>query len=249
MGCINQQSSPTRFLTDKCLPVLFCTPAQTATLIREGRQLMLLVRHGMTDWNAQTKLQGRAEVPLNEKGRRQSYKCGLGIKNALGDKSAVKAVYTSPLSRAYDTAESITAELGMGKPEILEELIERDYGDVTGMTFDERRALYRSPGGYPDDIESTDEAAQRMKKTIKKITEVPGKGVSVIVTHGGILNSFFSYITRGRAGSGGNITANCTVEIVVAGKKDVIPIAFNLGCEELKAFLDEVNAKTDNFAN
>ena len=236
-------SYPAKFFTDKYASVLFVTPAQTATLLSEGRQLILLIRHGITDWNVQTKLQGRVDVPLNEKGKEQAYYCGLGIKKAVGDRKYVKGVFSSPLSRAYDTAKRITYELKMGEPTVLENLMERDYGTVTGMTFDERRELYKKHGGYPGDMESSDEAAIRMKRTVKTITDLPGDGISIIVTHGGLLNSFFSYITCGRAGSGGNITANCTVEIVAAGEKDVIPIAFNLGGDELKVFIDEVNQK------
>lgn len=238
-------SYPAKFFSDRYASVLFCTPSQTATLLREGRQLLLLIRHGITDWNVQTKLQGRVEVPLNEKGREQAYYCGIGIKNALCDKKYVKGVFTSPLSRAYDTAARITYELGMDEPVILEDLIERDYGSVTGMTFEERRELYKSAGGYPEDMESSEAAAIRMKKSVKIITDKPGSGISVIVTHGGMLNSFFSYITCGRAGSGGNIAANCTVAAVAAGKKDVIPIAFNLGGDELKLFLDDVKGKIE----
>ena len=119
-------------------------------------------------------------------------------------------------------------------------LIERDYGSVTGMTFAARRELYRSSVGYPEDLEDTADTAVRMKRTVASILSMPGDGIPILFTHGGILNSFFSVITRGIAGSGGNIVANCTVEIIAAGKNDTIPIAFNLGSGELYDFIKEL---------
>ncbi|MDD6095459.1 MAG: histidine phosphatase family protein [Clostridia bacterium] len=230
----------TKFFTGKCVPMLFCTPAQTSALLSEKRQLIFLIRHGTTDWNVETRLQGRVEVPLNEKGRQQAESCALGLKRAFEGTLSVKSVYSSPLSRAYDTAKIIADAFGHPAPTVAEGLIERDYGSVTGMTYAARRELFKSAAGYPDDMESAADAAVRMKRTIAKVRSDTCDGALILVTHGGILNSFFSGITCRRAGSGGNIVANCTVEIVAAGARDVIPIAFNLGCEELAEFVSEL---------
>ncbi len=228
-----------RFCTGRYSPILFCTPAQTRTLLDEHRVLVLLIRHGTTDWNLETRLQGREEVPLNDKGREQARLCAGGLFKAL-EGLPVKGFYTSPLSRAYETAKTVSEHFGAGKPVTVDGLIERDYGSITGMTFAARRELFRSADGYPEDMENTADTAVRMKRTVASILSEPGDGIPILFTHGGILNSFFSVITRGRAGSGGNIVANCTVEMIAAGKNDTIPIAFNLRNGELFDFIKEL---------
>ena len=69
---------------------------------------LLLVRHGETDWNAEGRLQGHTDRPLNDFGRRQA--------RALADRLAgddITAVYTSDLSRAKETAEILAERLGL----------------------------------------------------------------------------------------------------------------------------------------
>ena len=61
-----------------------------------------IIRHGETDWNAQRKLQGQADVPLNEKGRRLAALTA----EAMKDISFAEA-YSSPLVRAMETAKTI----------------------------------------------------------------------------------------------------------------------------------------------
>ncbi len=236
-----RKNSATNFFTGQYSPMFFCTPSQTDALLSERRTLVILIRHGTTDWNAQSKLQGREEIPLNENGIEQAQKCAESLASVFNS-SRIKGIYTSPLSRSYDTAKAVSDKLGVTDPVILEGLIERDYGSVTGMTFAARRELYRSAAGYPNDIESISSAAIRMKRTIALILKLPGQGIPLLFTHGGILNSFFSTITCGRAGSGGNIVANCTFEIVAAGARDTVPIAFNLGDTELYNFISSLKA-------
>lgn len=63
---------------------------------------IVLIRHGETSWNVLGILQGNADIPLNENGIAQA--------QALADSiysKTVNVVYSSPLSRAYDTAQSI----------------------------------------------------------------------------------------------------------------------------------------------
>lgn len=66
---------------------------------------IILVRHGQTSWNVLGILQGSADVPLDETGVVQAQE----LAQNTSDKS-VDAVYSSPLSRAYDTAQEIAEE-------------------------------------------------------------------------------------------------------------------------------------------
>ena len=63
---------------------------------------IILIRHGETSWNALSLLQGNADIPLNENGSAQAQ----DLANSTYSKT-VNAVYSSPLSRAYDTAQAI----------------------------------------------------------------------------------------------------------------------------------------------
>ncbi len=65
---------------------------------------IVLIRHGQTSWNALGLLQGNADVPLDETGTAQAQ----ALANSTYNKT-VNAVYSSPLSRAYDTAQAIAA--------------------------------------------------------------------------------------------------------------------------------------------
>ena len=86
-------------------PLLFCTPAQVTALLSEARKPVFLVRHGITAWNKQMRLQGREDIPLSEEGREQALHCAAFIGKALPqNRLQLQRVYTSPLMRAYDTA-------------------------------------------------------------------------------------------------------------------------------------------------
>lgn len=69
---------------------------------------IVLVRHGQTSWNALGILQGSADVPLDETGISQAQTLAVNISN-----KNVSAVYSSPLSRAYDTAQEIADTKGL----------------------------------------------------------------------------------------------------------------------------------------
>lgn len=98
--------------------------------------LLYLVRHGETEANRAGLALGRADVPLNERGRQQA-RC---LADALAGEPFA-AVYTSPLKRAQQTAEAIAASHGLS-PVSDEGLIEMDIGELDGLTFTEIRERY-----------------------------------------------------------------------------------------------------------
>lgn len=87
---------------------------------------LYLIRHGQTDWNLRSALQGRTDIPLNETGRRQA----LEARERL---AAVKfdGVYSSPLQRAVETAQLVS---GWPKEKICadQRLIEIAFGPYEG---------------------------------------------------------------------------------------------------------------------
>ena len=95
-----------------------------------------LVRHGQTEWNRRLTFRGRANIPLNETGRKQA----LAIAGALKDKN-IEAVYTSPLKRSLETAQS-TANLFHIETVPVQEFVDIDFGDWEGLTFTEVKKRY-----------------------------------------------------------------------------------------------------------
>jgi 2,3-bisphosphoglycerate-dependent phosphoglycerate mutase len=135
---------------------------------------LLLVRHGETDWNAEGKLQGHTDRPLNDYGRRQA--------QALADRLAgesIDAVYASDLSRARETAEILGAKLGL--PVLVDpDLREKNWGNWEGLTSDER--LHIEFEG-----ETSEAHRDRTLSAVQRIVERHPDGRIVVVTHGGSL--------------------------------------------------------------
>jgi broad specificity phosphatase PhoE len=135
---------------------------------------LLLVRHGETDWNAEGKLQGHTDRPLNDYGRRQA--------RALADRLAgenIDAVYASDLSRARETAEIVGEKLGLTVA-VDPDLREKNWGNWEGLTSDER--LHIEFEG-----ETSEAHRDRTLSAVQRIVERhPGERV-VVVTHGGSL--------------------------------------------------------------
>lgn len=133
---------------------------------------LLLVRHGETDWNAEGRLQGHTDRPLNEHGRRQA----RVLAEELADLD-VAALYSSDLARALETAEIVAERLGL--PVAVDaDLREKNWGTWEGLTPSEReRVAYAG--------ETTDGHRERTLRAVQRIADGnPGRRV-VVVTHGG----------------------------------------------------------------
>lgn len=101
-------------------------------------RLLVLVRHGQSEWNLKNLFTGWKDPALTEQGIREAHEAGRKLK-ARGlhfDKA-----YTSGLSRAQQTLEIMLGELGQAGLETIRNtaLNERDYGDLTGLNKDDAR--------------------------------------------------------------------------------------------------------------
>lgn len=90
---------------------------------------IFIARHGQNEDNVNGILNGHRDLPLTDLGRQQAYELGRGIIDAGLN---FDTVYSSPLSRALETAEIVSESLGLPEPTILPELIERDFGIMSG---------------------------------------------------------------------------------------------------------------------
>ena len=95
--------------------------------------LLLLIRHAESTGNRQRRLQGRADFPLTERGRRQAGELAVAL-----SRLAVSTVYSSPIRRALNTARSIADHLGL-EVQVEPALQEYDFGELSGLTWPEIR--------------------------------------------------------------------------------------------------------------
>jgi 2,3-bisphosphoglycerate-dependent phosphoglycerate mutase len=101
-------------------------------------RLLVLVRHGQSEWNLQNLFTGWRDVGLTEKGITEARAAGRQLK-ALGLRFDI--AFTSALTRAQRTLELMLDELGQRSISVLRDqaLNERDYGDLSGLNKDEAR--------------------------------------------------------------------------------------------------------------
>ncbi len=159
---------------------------------------LYLVRHGETDWNRQHRIQGLTDIPLNDTGREQAQAAGRLLTRRTWD-----AIYTSPLSRARETASIIAAENGLPEPIAVEQLVERNYGDAEGLNFAEIDRRYPNRSEVPGQ-ESRADVSARVVPALRELAAAhPGESV-LIVSHGGAIRSVLMAVDR--ASSHGMIT-------------------------------------------
>jgi len=90
---------------------------------------LILIRHGMTDWNKEKKYCGRRDIPLSDEGKNQALKLSRKLKSVNFD-----GVYSSDKKRAIQTARIIFKGLRITKIKGLKEL---DFGVFEGLTHEE----------------------------------------------------------------------------------------------------------------
>jgi 2,3-bisphosphoglycerate-dependent phosphoglycerate mutase len=101
-------------------------------------RLLVLVRHGQSDWNLKNLFTGWRDVDLTEQGIKEARKAGRKLK-AQG--LAFDVAFTSALKRAQRTLDLMLAEMGQtGIPVFKDQALnERDYGDLSGLNKDDAR--------------------------------------------------------------------------------------------------------------
>jgi probable phosphoglycerate mutase len=145
---------------------------------------LILVRHGATGHSLEMRFSGRNELALDDVGRRQAA--------ALATRSygEVAAVVSSPLLRAVQTAAAIAAPLGL-QVEVVDDLVETDFGVWEGLTFAEARertpaeldAWLASPDTAPPGGESFADVGRRVRGAREKVIAAHPEQTVVVVTH------------------------------------------------------------------
>ena len=102
-----------------------------ATKLSIGEFMILLLRHGQTEFNREGRFQGHVDSPLTELGIRQAEAMGGLVRDLIGEDKGWRVV-ASPLGRAYRTAEVVANVVGLTDIEIDPRLIEITFGDWDG---------------------------------------------------------------------------------------------------------------------
>lgn len=161
--------------------------SSTAGRPRFSGTRVILLRHGQTDYNAEGRLQGQVDIPLNTVGTSQAQTAAKVLA-----RFHPSTVYSSDLVRARDTAQALADRVNL--PVVLDErLRERHFGAWEGLTRDEIRDgwpdqfdIWRS-WGNPTGIgaETRREVGQRVLGAVTEIAEAtPEHHTIVVVTHG-----------------------------------------------------------------
>ena len=157
------------------------------------RRRILLVRHGVTDWNREGRFQGHLDPPLAADGRLEAELLAARLHG--DDLLSPARILTSTLSRARETAEAIAARVGVAvEPDA--RLIEIGQGEWEGRTHEdlaasdaERYAAWRRDAGIrqPPGGESIDSAAQRVTALLDDLVNGDERWPLCVVSHGGTL--------------------------------------------------------------
>jgi probable phosphoglycerate mutase len=148
--------------------------------------IILIARHGQSDWNADRRWQGHADRPLTEKGHEQAR--ALAARLAHID---LEAVYSSDLQRARETAAVVAENQGL---EVQEDpdLREVDVGSWSGLTRAEAEERFpegfaRWKAGYPgwEDGETYEAMTDRVIAAVKRLAAAHTDERVLIVSHGG----------------------------------------------------------------
>lgn len=181
-----------------------------------------IIRHGQTVWNKARKLQGSTDIELSEDGKRMAVLTGQGMKGITFDK-----VFSSPLKRAYLTAQLIHAENNV-PIEIDERIREVSFGEFEGLNVDEmlnneecgfyhffdKPELYK-PAEHGEKLE---DVILRGKEFIEdKILPLEGKAQRVMIVAHGAMNKALLAAMLGRELKDfwkGNLQKNLEVSMV-----------------------------------
>jgi broad specificity phosphatase PhoE len=193
-------------------------------------KILLLIRHGETDWLGE-RLAGRLpEIHLNGQGRAKADALAAMLRPIPLD-----TIYSSPLERAIETAEPTARAAGL---QIIrdERLQEVDFGELTGKPFTELRgtpiweevhhtpAMVRYPGG-----ESLTEAQGRVVQMVEEIRAAGGDGIIALFTHADSIRLALAHFLQMPLSAYHKlITDPASVSVLLAGEKRIRVAGINL---------------------
>ena len=209
----------------------------------EPDRLLVLVRHGQSDWNLKNLFTGWRDVDLTEKGIAEAREAGRKLK---GQGIKFDVAFTSALVRAQRTLDLMLEEMGQGQIPVFKDqaLNERDYGDLVGLNKDDARKKWgeeqvhiwrRSYDVAPPGGESLrDTTARVLPYYIQEILPRVMRGEHVLVSaHGNSLRALVMVLDK-----------HTTESITKLNLDTGVPMIYRLNAE----FDGEVEARSGGLA-
>lgn len=167
-----------------------------------------LLRHGQTDWNIDFRLQGVTDVALNETGIEQARSAASAL-----DLDDWDFIASSPLSRARDTADIVASRLNIPEVAVLPLLLERSFGEVEGMLYEDWKANY--PDGIAPGGETEEQLHARTLQLLDELLETY-RGTRVLaISHGALIRKVVNLLSQGEYPLVNQRIANASLSIIV----------------------------------
>ncbi len=156
--------------------------------------LLFALRHGQTAWNAEQRIQGQLDIPLDDTGRWQAAQLAAALADA-----GISTIYSSDLQRALATAMPLAACSG-APVQVDARLRERGFGAFEGHSYADIERLWpaesarwrrREPGAGPEGGEPLEAFYAR---SVDTVCELAGRHLGqtiAIVAHGGVLDCLY----------------------------------------------------------
>ncbi len=173
--------------------------APPPNLVAASERLVLLARHGQTEWNLVGRWQGHTDIPLDATGREQARALGENLRG-----HGVAHVVASDLSRARETAEIAARVLGAPISGVDRDLRERAFGIFEGLTREECAARHpeawqrwsADPRAVPHGAEDHLALEARVATGVTRAALRSEEGQAVlIVSHGGSIRALIAGVT------------------------------------------------------
>jgi broad specificity phosphatase PhoE len=180
--------------------------------------VLTLVRHGETSANLDGVWHGSTDTPLTERGRRQAQRVADYLAERYSDATTV---YSSPLARARDTANLISARLGI--PLVIDpDLAEYHLGSWEGVSYADLHQKHRfwemikqDADFAPHGGESPRVVVQRFMDSLQRMTLKHAGERVVVVAHGGALSMVLAALLDGDYSQWKRVMHNCAVSELV----------------------------------
>jgi broad specificity phosphatase PhoE len=167
-----------------------------------------LFRHGQTDWNIDLRLQGTADIAMNEVGRAQVQQAAARLASEHWD-----VLLSSPLGRARESAEIIAEHLGV--TDIIEQplLTERAFGIGEGKTYEEWQRDFANLDEIPG-AESKASVRDRSQKLLEYVAAEHSGARVLAVSHGALIRLVLEVVSLGAIPPAGERLQNASLHLL-----------------------------------
>ncbi len=166
-----------------------------------------LLRHGQTDWNIDLRLQGTADIAMNQVGIAQIEHAAKHLDHGWD------VVLCSPLGRARQSAEIVAKQIGIDQIQIEPLLLERAFGIGEGLTYAEWGEKFAKLDDIPG-AESKSSVEQRARELLGHIKKTYAGSKVLAVSHGALIRFVLSEVTAGQIPPAGERLQNASLHIL-----------------------------------